>query len=852
MASTKIPVELSSTPGIVDNSNATAITIDSNENVGVGTTTPDEFTLGTTYKYFAVGGTDKTGIINIIDKTTQGSYLQFGTAAGVRRASIHALDGSHLAFNTNTNNSGTSVPEKMRITSAGNVGIGTQNPSQPLHVEGNVRIADAGSIQFGSSFYQTMTGQSGSNDLLYRTYQNHIFKTGTGPSSNTDGTERMRITDGGDVSVGSDHGGFSGWRVLNLRGQSTGALLNYEKDDGTRRAAIANSGSELRLQTFLSGGAITFESGTGTEYVRITGDGNLKFTGKTTNFETPGFTYHTNNYLYLRGGSAGTIISDDSGINTVQIIDGSNGYINFETGDGTSRMRIKHDGKVGIGTPNPAVPLDVQGSAGLFITRTSSGIASYIENNSGYGSLYLYQIGGSPKVQIQANGNSYFDGGNVGIGTTSPASLLSVQGDGFGIRIDGTANTTRGILLRSTGTAEGQIQTDGNMHFIQEDANRYMRFSTGNTERMRIGSDGNISIGGFGGTTTGGSGARWINLDTPSSNTYSSGLLYKINGTIKAYHYVENDFIMHQTTSGVGQKFYAGTDVALTIASNGEINNSSTLAAGVTLNGFINLGKNENGRAGDIVTIRGTGLAHSNGNRYGNYGSLLFTSSANWTGSARKVLLTNGLNANQFGIITGVTSSATTPNITSAYGGGITNGEASFVIDLPTGNIGYRTDSPAFSHHTVGTTAGNNSSGPSGQQHEAIQSTNVPAGGYYEKVRYYQFSGNTDHTLVWGNTDSYFSAMVELWAGCSNGGTRNNMYVRGLWHSNHTSHLWDELERTANVSNGDTFTFTAAAYTSGSTASKLTLFHDYGSASFYYGKVKITVIAGDYSYYNQS
>ena len=35
---TKVPVELSSTPGIVDGSNATAITIDSSENVGIGTT----------------------------------------------------------------------------------------------------------------------------------------------------------------------------------------------------------------------------------------------------------------------------------------------------------------------------------------------------------------------------------------------------------------------------------------------------------------------------------------------------------------------------------------------------------------------------------------------------------------------------------------------------------------------------------------------------------------------------------------------------------------------------------------------------------------------------------------------
>ena len=37
---TKIPVELSSTPSIVDNGNATAITIDSSGNVGIGTTSP--------------------------------------------------------------------------------------------------------------------------------------------------------------------------------------------------------------------------------------------------------------------------------------------------------------------------------------------------------------------------------------------------------------------------------------------------------------------------------------------------------------------------------------------------------------------------------------------------------------------------------------------------------------------------------------------------------------------------------------------------------------------------------------------------------------------------------------------
>ena len=37
---TKIPAELSSTPGIVDNSNATAITITSDEKIGIGTASP--------------------------------------------------------------------------------------------------------------------------------------------------------------------------------------------------------------------------------------------------------------------------------------------------------------------------------------------------------------------------------------------------------------------------------------------------------------------------------------------------------------------------------------------------------------------------------------------------------------------------------------------------------------------------------------------------------------------------------------------------------------------------------------------------------------------------------------------
>jgi len=89
----------------------------------------------------------------------------------------------------------------------------------------------------------------------------------------------MRITDTGDVSIGSDHAGFSGWRVLNLRGASAndGALINFENSAGTRSATFANQSIGMRYQTHISGGYHRFETeGTPNGYpLYIANDGKV-------------------------------------------------------------------------------------------------------------------------------------------------------------------------------------------------------------------------------------------------------------------------------------------------------------------------------------------------------------------------------------------------------------------------------------------------------------------------------------------------------------------------------------------------------------------------------------------------
>ena len=126
MANTKIPIELSSTPSIVDNGDATALTIDSSENVGFSITPESHYSDYTNLDFGKTGlllsassGTNITSLLN-------NAYLNSSTAWKYKEADeaskYDQTGGTHLWFTAPTGGSADADltwTQRLRVDSDG-------------------------------------------------------------------------------------------------------------------------------------------------------------------------------------------------------------------------------------------------------------------------------------------------------------------------------------------------------------------------------------------------------------------------------------------------------------------------------------------------------------------------------------------------------------------------------------------------------------------------------------------------------------------------------------------------------------------------------------------------------------
>jgi len=194
--------------------------------------------------------------------------------------------------------------------------------------------------------------------------------------------------------------------------------------------------------------------------------------------------------------------------NGLQYTPFSVGNFTFSSGSGNWAFT---NGNVGIGTTSPAAPLDVLGTGAVIAsTARVNSIFSQDHTNSrgiilGYDSAG--QIGviagsstGSPSNIAFWNwsGSNWFEAmrltssGYLGIGTTTPGSLLSLG-------IHGTTTAANANMLRiydnGTNSYGLGLNTSTGEFATTTGTGGFHTFYTGNTEKMRINLNGNVGIG---------------------------------------------------------------------------------------------------------------------------------------------------------------------------------------------------------------------------------------------------------------------------------------------------------------------------------------------------------------------
>jgi hypothetical protein len=502
------------------------------------------------------------------------SFIEAATVAGEVDGTPGSADmPGRLVFSTTTDGAA-SPTERMRITSAGLVGVGTSVPGSALDVAGEIRIypsSGAGNLRFGS-------GGVEKGKVSVDASSNYTVETA--------GSERLRIDSTGRLGLGTS----SPSATLDVTGNA-------------RISGVSGTGySGLRL----------FGTGTGYNYLGIDNTGGTSLIG-------------------IENSTGGSLAPGTSAYATV-LSSYSNTALQFATNN-TLRATITSGGNVGIGSTAPSQLLEIKGANARFAvnsTTVADGGILLQGNGTTYAEIKLDASSGILDIaEKQAAGNITFStgttptervridsSGRLLVGTSSAltgntgsyqsqyskfvavgnsaGSAMGFSALGYNAAGTGLANNTGIAVLNFTDNAAAQfasIMCETDAATSAGDYPGRLVFSTtadgasSPTERMRIDNQGRIGFD-YAQTTGvindfGYGGYRGISANTNSTALANQRASWFLRGSMQSTNSEGGNCILllqdtggAAITSGDLIKGYSGTTFNFRVANNGAVQNT--------------------------------------------------------------------------------------------------------------------------------------------------------------------------------------------------------------------------------------------------------------------------------------
>ncbi|WP_284652741.1 hypothetical protein [Flavobacterium terrisoli] len=411
----------------------------------------------------------------------------------------------------------------------GNVGIGLNSPSFPLHFQSSLgdKVSFWGS---GANHYGF-----GLQSNLFQIHSDFNFSDiAFGYGSSAAFTETVRFKGNGFVGIGNTN------PTVPLQfGWGLGDRISFYGNAAAHHG-IGIQDYLLQIHGGIVSDDIAFGYGSSasfTERMRIKGTGNVGIGTSSPSSRlhiqngTSGITANGSSLLTVEGSGAnvyanilstqetGVLFGASGASANGGVIYNSTTYPNsmmFRTGGNANRMIIGSTGKVALGNFTPTVQLEFDNVLGekicLFGTSSNmygfgiqSALLQMYTPSSANDIAFGYGTTDALVERMRIKGT-----GNVGIGTSAPSSRLHVQNGSSGIAANGSSlltvegsgtNVYTNLLsTQETGVLFGASGASANGGVIYNSTaypNSMMFRTGGNTNRMVIGSTGNVALGNF-------------------------------------------------------------------------------------------------------------------------------------------------------------------------------------------------------------------------------------------------------------------------------------------------------------------------------------------------------------------